>query len=546
MTAAEDHTAAIDRDAKGMLFSIIAGVAVVIMAVAGVIIDNQGEATLAEAARAFFMLGSLAIAAPVALFRLGGAFRLVGYICPVALFCFFKFVGFLTVAESVGMKNEDAFLAALAFLTAIIVAAAQSFHRREERLAAFVAFVTGASALASVGALAPVAMRPHPPFEPVLASLTKPSPRLSADVNALPDIIYIVPDRYGSGDAFDREFGIDSGAFAEQLQERGFYVGNESRSNYAKTFQSLASSLNMTYLDDLIDVMGPNETNRQPIFQMIEDSAVQSSLRGLGYDFVHLGSWWEPTRRNRNANYNFDGLDNAWSSLNEFERALFRTTPVATTATHGGFVARAECDRLKAQLNYLKTARTVSDKPVFIFAHLTMPHDPITMNRSGECIDHIYYPGSGVSYDRYKAAFRDYVGYLNERLLAIFDANRALKRDRDFIFVIQADEGPYPKRLHENGEMDMFGFTEEETRLKFGIVNALYWDAERYGSPHLTQTPINNWRIILSTIAGAGLPPIEDERSHQFRDEAHVYQLQDVTSILAASDHRNELRAASD
>lgn len=535
MTAAAKPCPTAQRISKGAIYAAVASVSVVVMAVAGVLLDNKGEATFIEAARAFAAFAALAVAAPLALFRLGGAFRYAGYVFPVALFCFFKFVGFVSFAEFIGLNGDRAFVTAFGFAALVTAAAMQSFRRREDRLASFVAVVTGAAAIASAAALAPAALKPQPPFDPVVRDLTAPAPTKVSDRSTLPDIIYIVPDRHGAGPAFDAEFGADSGAFAQRLEERGFYVARNARSNYAKTFQSLASTLNMTYLDALVGVMGPDETNRQPIFEMMEDSAVQKTLRSIGYEFIHLGSWWEPTSRNKNADVNYDGRGDTWSALSEFERALLRTTPVAAAATNGGFVARNECERLKAQLDYLKTARSLSDGPVFIFAHMTMPHDPITMNRLGECIDHIYYPGSGISYRDYTAAFRDYVSFVDDELIKIFDANRKLDRKRDFVFVVQADEGPYPKRLHEHGEMDMFEFTEDEIRLKFGIINALYWNADRYGSPTLTQTPINNWRIILSAIAGADLPLVADERSIQFRDESRVYQTRDVTTALLGS-----------
>lgn len=169
---------------------------------------------------------------------------------------------------------------------------------------------------------------------------------------------------------------------------------------------------------------------------------------------------------------------------------------------------------------------------MFVFAHLTMPHDPVTMDEAGRCIPHVYYPGPGATWDTYRAAYAGYVRYLNARLIEIFDANRAFDNGRDMIFVIQADEGPYPKRLHLDGEMNLHDFTNDEIRIKFGIINAIYWDADQYGRPYATATPINNWRIILSKISGLDMPLIEDERSILYRSDEFAYDGKDVTAVF--------------
>ncbi len=155
------------------------------------------------------------------------------------------------------------------------------------------------------------------------------------------------------------------------------------------------------------------------------------------------------------------------------------------------------------------------------------------MNAKGDCIAHIYYPEQGTTWEEYRRAYSGYVTYLNKRLLEIFDANRAVDNGRGLIFVIHADEGPYPRRLEGAPDMNMLDFTAEEIHEKFGIINALYWDAKRYGAPYLAETPINNWRIILSKISGDDIPLIDNERSMLMRSDDQVYDVRDVTSAFA-------------
>lgn len=69
----------------------------------------------------------------------------------------------------------------------------------------------------------------------------------------LPDIYYLVFDRYGNEEILKEYFGYDNSGFTGFLSRSGFYVAGESRCNYPGTFLSLTSSLNMEYLNGLLE-----------------------------------------------------------------------------------------------------------------------------------------------------------------------------------------------------------------------------------------------------------------------------------------------------
>src|SRR3989344_2557353 len=64
-----------------------------------------------------------------------------------------------------------------------------------------------------------------------------------------PDIYYIILDEHARFDVLTQEYGYTNTEFIDYLNNKGFYVAN-STSNYAITSLSLASSLNMDYLDN--------------------------------------------------------------------------------------------------------------------------------------------------------------------------------------------------------------------------------------------------------------------------------------------------------
>jgi hypothetical protein len=102
----------------------------------------------------------------------------------------------------------------------------------------------------------------------------------------LPDIYYIILDGYGRGDFLRDEFGYDNSQFLNQLEELGFTVAQKSQSNYAQTKLSLASSLNMDYLQSLRSDIVSGNNDSSPLNPMIIQSAVRSVLEELGYKIV--------------------------------------------------------------------------------------------------------------------------------------------------------------------------------------------------------------------------------------------------------------------
>src|SRR5215211_37104 len=63
-----------------------------------------------------------------------------------------------------------------------------------------------------------------------------------------PDIYVIILDGYGRQDVLQDVYNVDNSEFISQLEKLGFFVANESHSNYLQTFYSMASLWNFDYL----------------------------------------------------------------------------------------------------------------------------------------------------------------------------------------------------------------------------------------------------------------------------------------------------------
>ena len=70
----------------------------------------------------------------------------------------------------------------------------------------------------------------------------------------------------------------------------GQFIADRARSNYAQTYLSLASSLNLAYLDSLAQAVGRESENRGPLIRMIQNSRLVEFLRLRGYTIVSFAS----------------------------------------------------------------------------------------------------------------------------------------------------------------------------------------------------------------------------------------------------------------
>jgi hypothetical protein len=114
-----------------------------------------------------------------------------------------------------------------------------------------------------------------------------------------PDVYVIVLDGYAREDVLAQQYGFDNSEFLDDLRARGFEIGAASAANYHWTFLSLASTLNMNYVQPLMgDAISPQSESRAAVYDAIRNNAVMRFLRSRGYRSYHLQSTWGATLHN--------------------------------------------------------------------------------------------------------------------------------------------------------------------------------------------------------------------------------------------------------
>jgi hypothetical protein len=314
------------------------------------------------------------------------------------------------------------------------------------------------------------------------------------------DIVYVVLDRYAGEVTLRQQYGFDNRPFLRSLEAQGFTVADASLCPYQKTAHSLAASLNMAYLPDLIDLGSVEPADWEPVYDLLHGSRVARFLQARGYEYVHVGNWWDPTAEDPSADVNIGfGTDSFFD-----RRGIYGATP-------GQFedIARG----------------AARPGPNFVFAHVTLPHPPYVFDEGGGYVP-AEVEASRSREDNYLAQLR-HTNTLVRRLVSRLLAGPS---EEDPVVVLQADEGPHPYAYELDPLFDWTEATDLELREKFYILNAFYLPGAEVDVPE-TISPVNTFRLILREYFGAELPLLPD-RAFIFRDERHLYGFRDVTARI--------------
>ncbi len=456
----------------------------------------------------------------VAMLLLRGARR--GAIVASALVVAFAFFGHLYPELARLGLDERAQLGvwALALVAAVLVAirARGSLGSVTLALNTFGALLLAISLSAILPYEAGRATRPSaeaPPTDVPLATATRQTDR---------DIIYLVFDRYGSEWSLEHRFAITDNDLPGWLADQGFQVIPGARSNYRATDFSLASTLNMRFLDELTRTVGRVSDDRTPARALFSGHELGTFLRANGYRYIHVAPWYAPTSTNDIADEVVEyGVDS------EFETVLrdVSMAPVIERLMGGEDAVMDSPFRERHrelalfQLRQIPRLATAPGR-IFLFAHVLLPHSPYVLAADGRTI----FEAEAVARPE-EDLFPEQLAYTNTRIREIVSALLAGPDESDPIIVIQADEGPFIC-----GNVDCVDNDDpEDLGIRFGVLGAYYLPGLPSGIVPPAHSSVNTFRLILREYFGADLPPLPD-RSYTWPDNEHLYDFQDITDLL--------------
>jgi hypothetical protein len=283
------------------------------------------------------------------------------------------------------------------------------------------------------------------------------------------DVYWLVYDRYGSDRAMRNLYHVEND-LTPWLSDQGFEVLENSHANYVATSLSLATTMNMAHLEELTGLVGSNTSSYNAVYRRLQSSLVPRQFQALGYRYLHLGSWWNPTRFDEAAdrNYNADGV-------NDFTNVLFTTSAMPLAVEALGLEEQPPSEHTKHikhntyaldQLDQLRGERG----PKFVMAHILLPHPPYVYDSDGRPMTE----EESKSLDD-KDAGRRQLAWTNTRIRSFIEGLLALPEDQQPIIIVQADEGPWSDPYFaDKVNYDWTTATPEDLETKFGILNAWY------------------------------------------------------------------------
>jgi hypothetical protein len=323
-----------------------------------------------------------------------------------------------------------------------------------------------------------------------------------------PNVYYIILDGYGRGDILQEIYALDNSEFLDSLRDRGFYIADESSSNYIYTLHSVSSTLNMNYLQNL-DVDGRDLENRADLIEVLNYSKVRADMAQNGFRMVSFQNNYKATITT--ADIYYDSPQSAFAKpVTAFESIVIKDS-MARVLLHipaiNKAVVESPYDIHRAFI--LSTFERLKDIPAIdgsflVHAHVIAPHPPFVFDADGGAILHsepftlldgnYYLKIKDHSQKGYISDYRKQLQYINTLVLDAVDAILADSKTPPVI-IIQSDHGP-GSHLH-------LGSLEQTLPVeRFGILNAYYFPNQDYTSLYPSISPVNSFRVVINQFFG--------------------------------------------
>lgn len=348
----------------------------------------------------------------------------------------------------------------------------------------------------------PLTSRLSPDVTNEIAKLSAPLP-IPTRVDHRPDVYHIVLDSFGRADVLDARYGMNLAPTVSEFRRLGFVVYDAAYANYVQTHLTLASMLNVTYVNSLEAVEGASN-DRRPLRALIDHARVPEVFSRLGYRVVQIGTG----SHSQGVFARADACDCPQLWWSEPELGVTSLTPMKVFLQFGF-----------EQPQYLRRANHIfdsfgasaqGDPPRYVYAHVMMPHPPFYADARGQFVkqtrpatgaDATFFPGTSAEY---VAGYRGQATYVIARTLdacqRLIAASR--RQGREAIVIVHGDHGP---RLG----MDARNPAADSGRFTLPVFLAIRWPQTMTPSA-APRSLVNVYRTLFRQAFMMELPPLSD------------------------------------
>ncbi len=331
------------------------------------------------------------------------------------------------------------------------------------------------------------------------------------------DIYYIILDGYANTNTLKELYNFDNHEFTNYLNEKSFFIASQSRSNYAITYLSIASSLNMKYLNYLTEEVSEYSKNREVTYQLTRDSEILNFLKSKGYKTIHFNSGWRETNDNPYADLNIKT-----GRGNEFVVLLIQTTML--DYFEDNLIKHNARKRILGTFEKLTQVLEIKG-PKFVFAHILVPHPPYLFDRNGEPVPKAKLKMSGKVWE-HRENYINQLIFVNKKIKILVD-ELLDNSEAPPIIVFQSDHGSASLISHYVGWDNP---TDEMLKERMRIFTACYLPPNNNGIMYESITSANVFRIIFNKYFEADYKLLDDQS--YFSTYERPYKFVNVTETV--------------
>ncbi|MCP3958340.1 MAG: hypothetical protein GY719_10855 [bacterium] len=311
----------------------------------------------------------------------------------------------------------------------------------------------------------------------------------------IPDVYFIILDAYMGHGPLREYFKFDNSSFLRQLDERGFHVLGDSRSNYQQTIASIPATLNMEYLpkDPIADF---------ELWRLIQRNKVVEVFAELGHE-IHIVA---PSTGNR-----MDLVTHHYESffeVNEFIVATLRDSYAGELLYRSSYLKRRGSDRVLRIFDVLRDiASRGSGAPAFAYGHVPIPHPPYYFKADGD-LHRVVSMNWRVSGSDEK--YIDQLEFTNHRTLALVDS--MLEREPPPVIILQGDHGH--QSVAEDTSPESFADpSRAQVEQWTSNLSAFYFPDGDYSLLYDSMTSVNTFRVVFKKYLDPSME-LRDDVSH--------------------------------
>jgi len=348
-----------------------------------------------------------------------------------------------------------------------------------------------------------------------------------------PNVYYLILDEYARNDVLLEYHNFSNDKFTEFLENTGFNVAKNSFANYPMSIQSIPSTMNMNYINFLADEIGSEVRNYKPLNEKIHglypNNMVIKNFKEMDYNIITFNTFaLHPNE--------IPLSDEIFCHRDKFLLDNRLVDVLARTSVFGYYIERwAESEIRQVTLcafeNFGSSGK-VFDKPVFVWAHIMLPHPPWVFGPNGEEItpgkpllltDNPDFRDSGWEP---KKQYIQQVQFANKKTIETIE--NILEHDKNSIIIIQGDHGtawgggvtPDPSKefvWQRLSNFDAIYFPDEEKRVQLND----------------DRTLVNTFRTVFNSYFGSDYEILDDRMYWGWNEKP--YSFDEVTQFLLDS-----------